>query len=310
MMIENRIQNSIAFTDKGPRKGWRTPLNIINDSEQRDEEKEWSRGPFASERGDEPRSGIPNGSTYLYTYFSARYMDHELMTMWLSVDPMADKYPSISPYNYCMWNPIKLVDPDGKDTIKIHIDKGAIEKIASDGNHRINYYRNGELIDSYSIEKDKCTFRTRSIDYENTDQKIDCRTYHLYCSNDKIGEQIFNKIASLGSPVEWVYYSIRVNEETINGDLSSSGIEDKMVHSPGIYTANNVLFWDHYHPNNSSDSFCPSHKDQDHVKLLKGARCTIFHGGKSMDFQNYVPTGDNKYISFKAFSEIWYKFAR
>jgi len=114
-MIKNGIQNSIAFTDKGPRKGWRTPLNIINDSEQRDEEKEGFRGPFASERGDEPRSGIPNGSTYLYTYFGARYMDHELMTMWLSVDPMADKYPSISPYAYCAWNPVKLVDPDGNE---------------------------------------------------------------------------------------------------------------------------------------------------------------------------------------------------
>ena len=42
-------------------------------------------------------------------------MDHELMTMWLSVDPMADKYPSISPYAYCAWNPVKLVDPDGRD---------------------------------------------------------------------------------------------------------------------------------------------------------------------------------------------------
>ena len=50
-----------------------------------------------------------------YGYFGARYMDHELMTMWLSVDPMADKYPSISPYNYCMWNPLRVVDPDGKD---------------------------------------------------------------------------------------------------------------------------------------------------------------------------------------------------
>ena len=37
------------------------------------------------------------------------------MTMWLSVDPMADKYPSISPYAYCAWNPVKLVDPDGKE---------------------------------------------------------------------------------------------------------------------------------------------------------------------------------------------------
>ena len=50
-----------------------------------------------------------------YGYFGARYMDHELMTMWLSVDLMADKYPSISPYAYCAWNPVKLVDPDGRE---------------------------------------------------------------------------------------------------------------------------------------------------------------------------------------------------
>ena len=50
-----------------------------------------------------------------YGYFGARYMDHELVTMWLSVDPMADKYPGISPYAYCSWNPVKLVDPAGND---------------------------------------------------------------------------------------------------------------------------------------------------------------------------------------------------
>ena len=47
-------------------------------------------------------------------YYGARYYDSEVLTGWLSVDPMADKYLSISPYNYCMWNPVRLVDPDGK----------------------------------------------------------------------------------------------------------------------------------------------------------------------------------------------------
>lgn len=28
---------------------------------------------------------------------------------------MADKYPSISPYAYCVWNPVRLVDPEGRD---------------------------------------------------------------------------------------------------------------------------------------------------------------------------------------------------
>jgi len=35
--------------------------------------------------------------------------------MWLSVDPLADKYPGNTPYMYCNGNPIMLIDPDGKE---------------------------------------------------------------------------------------------------------------------------------------------------------------------------------------------------
>lgn len=31
-----------------------------------------------------------------FHYYGARYYWSELMTMWISVDPMADKYPSLS----------------------------------------------------------------------------------------------------------------------------------------------------------------------------------------------------------------------
>ena len=48
-----------------------------------------------------------------YYYFGARFDNVDLGFM--SVDPMADKYPSMSPYAYCAWNPIKLVDPEGED---------------------------------------------------------------------------------------------------------------------------------------------------------------------------------------------------
>ena len=48
-----------------------------------------------------------------FHYYGARYYWSELLTGWLSVDPLANKYPGISPYNYCSWNPVKLVDPDG-----------------------------------------------------------------------------------------------------------------------------------------------------------------------------------------------------
>ena len=49
-----------------------------------------------------------------YSYFGASYYDSDLNGLFLSVDPMSDKYPSLSPYVYCAWNPVKLVDPDGR----------------------------------------------------------------------------------------------------------------------------------------------------------------------------------------------------
>ena len=52
-----------------------------------------------------------------FSYFGARYYDSDLMTGWLSVDPLADKYPNISPYNYCALNPIRVVDPNGDSCV-------------------------------------------------------------------------------------------------------------------------------------------------------------------------------------------------
>ncbi len=54
-----------------------------------------------------------------FCYFGARYYDSDLSGLFLSVDPMMDKYPTLSPYNYCAWNPVKLVDPDGRDVILV-----------------------------------------------------------------------------------------------------------------------------------------------------------------------------------------------
>ncbi len=35
------------------------------------------------------------------------------LSIWISVDPLSDKYPNLSPYTYCADNPVKLVDPKG-----------------------------------------------------------------------------------------------------------------------------------------------------------------------------------------------------
>lgn len=56
-------------------------------------------------------------------YFGARYYNSEV-GRWMSVDPKAGKYPSLSPFVYVANNPLKFIDPDGK---KIEFAKGSSE---------------------------------------------------------------------------------------------------------------------------------------------------------------------------------------
>jgi len=48
-----------------------------------------------------------------YYYHGARFNCSDIG--WLSVDPLFEKYPTISPYTYCANNPVKYVDPEGRD---------------------------------------------------------------------------------------------------------------------------------------------------------------------------------------------------
>ena len=45
--------------------------------------------------------------------FGARMLDSRV-GRFLSVDPLADKFPSLSPYNFCNNNPLRFIDPDGR----------------------------------------------------------------------------------------------------------------------------------------------------------------------------------------------------
>ena len=65
-------------------------------------------------------------------YFGARYYDSGL-SVWLSVDPLSDKYLSTSPYMYVLGNPIKFIDPNGMNHTKYEDIDGNLLGKTNDG---------------------------------------------------------------------------------------------------------------------------------------------------------------------------------
>lgn len=64
--------------------------------------------------------------TGLY-YYGARYYDPRI-SIWASVDPMAEKFPNWNPYNYVMQNPLNLIDPTGMEP-EGDLDTEAIKRV-------------------------------------------------------------------------------------------------------------------------------------------------------------------------------------
>ena len=67
-----------------------------------------------------PRNLSTSGSTFSHTPPPAARHYHPTLSIWLSVDPMSDKYPGVSPYAYCGNNPVVLKDPNGDSLINFY----------------------------------------------------------------------------------------------------------------------------------------------------------------------------------------------
>lgn len=196
-----------------------------------------------------------------YDYFGARYY-YSSWGHWLSVDPLSDKYPTISPYAYCMWNPVKYVDPDGK---KIVVGSWWGRFLAKLG-------------------------------FETYEARVYKELEELKTIPDPLtGELVLNKAITELENSEITYYIVdgdknnyKKGNHTIVYDQGNNVREDKEKR-PSIVALAHELGHAHNHDEVKEEHVDSKKKSQGEQEKLQ----KIINEIKSIDYENYVRTAKN-----------------
>ncbi len=128
---------------------------------------------------------------------------------WFAVDPLASKYPSLSPYNFVGNSPIKFIDPDGKD---IHVTR--IANGGENGKDLIVIKITGKFIDktSKNWHVEALTKRLAKVDpsskrYNTINQKLNVAKteYNSFVTGeiDKLKKSLTEVFTGKGTNVDW-----------------------------------------------------------------------------------------------------------
>ena len=155
--------------------------------------------------------------TGLY-YFGARYYAPR-ESIWLSTDPLAEKYPNESPYIYCGNNPIVFFDPDGKD--RIYSASGRFIKDTGKGSAiRVNIGKGSYLLSQLAYNKGgtnravskiianeaslrgyKGKYGVRNMDSESTGAHTDSQN-EVYVNIKQLKKGTYDNFNDLGSTLD------------------------------------------------------------------------------------------------------------
>ncbi len=218
-----------------------------------------------------------------YSYFGSRYYNSDL-SIWLSVDPMAGKYPSMSPYVYCANNPVKLVDPNG-EAWEVNQD-GYIRQCGDENDHTLYAVkgRKDEFGDRilYKYGKLKGKERSTPVSVDVMSKMISDKTQHWDVMSRRYIEHDYTKLEFIGNrgideakklicflskntDVEWSIVGGSYQKD-ISTLICTSHFEKKEYMGADraalMAPFNNLYFFFHTHPKNEIFGWLSNEKDR------------------------------------------------
>ena len=226
----DKIYNSEGYCNEGPnnystyyyyrkdhlgnnREVWRTaftafgttyPATTIQRTQYYPSGLPWAEGEGASVQNKKYNGKEWIEAHGLDEYYSQARMYYPAIMRTTTIDPLAEKYYSISPYAWCGNNPVNRIDPDGMDDYKINSDgriwlwretKDMTDRLIAIGNKNVV-----KVDESGKILNNNITVNDRSILPALSQVNADDQSFASTSSKEVGGLFLF---AANNSNVEW-----------------------------------------------------------------------------------------------------------
>jgi hypothetical protein len=167
-------------------------------------------------------------------YYGARYYDPRT-SVWLSVDPLADKKPWFTPYAYCANNPLIFIDPDGRDEWLFDERGHYVDRVENKDKDIIHIVNNK---DDRKIIRTSQDYKNGTIKSLNEDKNSDNKKVTILNITDEDNAYSIFKFFAQDSPIEWAYNVFDMDDGIfvstghvggINGEHSTSYLINKYL---------------------------------------------------------------------------------
>ena len=216
---------------------------------------------------------------------------------WLLVDPVADKYPGWSPYNYTQNNPLKFIDPNGNEIVI---------SIGENKNGSVKYIRfnNGKLYDGdkiytggnkFALKIQKTLNNLVSLDDPKVNNMIstlqsESGRYHLISESFSGGDNVVSDDpykSNLGEKTGSMI-NVTLSGEDIEGGLATSPestLGHELLHAFDFDQGNRAGYADEVDiPGNLDPAEIRAVKMENRVRAKQGLELRDTYGGKRINF--------------------------